>query len=99
MFVFDTLTAHHGGSGRKYDWNILDSYPLSTPYLLSGGIGPEDIDDIIAAMRPAMAGIDVNSKFETAPGAKNVLTLATFIDKLRNFNENEPTTIPFWKKA
>ncbi|MCM1337347.1 MAG: phosphoribosylanthranilate isomerase [Candidatus Amulumruptor caecigallinarius] len=98
MFIFDTSTPSHGGSGQKFDWSLLDSYPLSTPYLLSGGIGPDDIDAVIAAMRPRMAGVDVNSRFETSPGVKNPLSLATFIAKLRNFNENEPTPIPFWKK-
>lgn len=98
MFVLDTATPSRGGSGVKFDWTILDSYPLSTPYLLSGGVGPGDTEAVIAAMRPHMAGVDVNSRFETSPGVKNPLTLATFIAQLRNFNENEPTPVPFWKK-
>lgn len=98
MFVLDTATPSRGGSGAKYDWSLLDTYPLSTPYLLSGGIGPCDTEAIISAMGPRMAGVDVNSRFETSPGVKNPLSLATFIAQLRNFNENEPTPVPFWKK-
>lgn len=100
MFVLDTKCTTHGGSGRKFDWGLLERWPLRTPYLLSGGIGPEDLDSVIAAMRPHMAGIDLNSRFETSPGNKDAVRLASFIVQLRNFNEpeNEPTTIPFWKK-
>lgn len=99
LFVFDTASDARGGSGKKFDWHKLDGYELSTPYLLSGGIGPDDIDSIIAAMRPRMAGIDINSRFETSPGVKNITTLTHFILSLRNHNENEPSTTPFWEKT
>lgn len=98
MFVFDTKSRNHGGTGRKFDWQVLDSYPLLTPYLLSGGIGPDDIDNIIGAMSPGMAGIDINSRFETAPGHKEISLLVNFILQLRKFNEHEPDTKPFWEK-
>ncbi|MCC8177351.1 MAG: phosphoribosylanthranilate isomerase [Bacteroidales bacterium] len=97
-FVFDTKTKSRGGSGRKFRWQSLENYSLSTPYLLSGGIGPDDVDAIVEAMRPGMAGIDVNSRFESAPGRKNVLQLANFILSLRKFNENESTSKPLWEK-
>lgn len=98
MYVFDTKTSRHGGSGRKFRWSRLDDYPLSTPYLLSGGIGPDDTDAIFEAMRPKMAGIDLNSRFELSPGVKDISKLANFIVSLRKFNEDESLTIPFWKK-
>lgn len=88
MFVFDTATPARGGSGQKFDWQLLDTYPLATAYLLSGGIGPDDIDRVIAAMRPKMAGIDVNSRFETAPRIKDIDLLRNFILKLHHHNEN-----------
>lgn len=100
-FVFDTKSADgaRGGTGRKFDWSVLDGYALDVPYLLSGGIGPDDVDSVIAAMRPQMAGIDINSRFETAPGHKDIAALASFLVKLRNFNEDEqPTETPFWTK-
>ena len=84
MFVFDTLTAIHGGSGRKFDWKLLGNYNLSIPYLLSGGIGPDDADAVNEAYSqlPLMAGVDINSRFETAPGEKNPALVADFINKL-----------------
>lgn len=98
-FVFDTKadSGVRGGSGQKFDWSVLDCYALPVPYLLSGGIGPDDVDSVIAAMRPMMAGIDINSRFETEPGRKNIASLASFLVKLRNFNEDEqPTVSTFW---
>lgn len=99
LFLFDTRCPSHGGSGKKFDWDLLEGYPLSVPYLLSGGISPEDTDAIIAAMRPGMAGIDINSGFETEPGVKDFQKLVDFILKLRSYNEREPSSIPFWEKG
>lgn len=101
LFVFDTKaqTVAHGGTGRKWDWSLLADYNLTTPYLLSGGIGPDDVDRIVAAMRPGMVGIDINSRFETAPGVKDIMLLTRFFLSLRKFNEHEPSKIPFWKQT
>lgn len=98
MFLFDTRTKSRGGSGRKFRWQRLEDYPLGVPYLLSGGIGPDDIDRIVAAMRPGMVGIDINSRFESAPGIKDVALLTRFIVSLRKFNEDESIAVPFWEK-
>ncbi len=99
MLLFDTACKSHGGSGRQFDWSLLASYPLSTPYMLSGGVGPEDVDRIIAAMRPRMAGVDINSRFENAPGRKDIGLLTRFIYELRKYNEDESPRQPFWEKA
>lgn len=99
MFVFDTKSSARGGTGRKFSWDILAGYPLSVPYLIGGGVGPDDIPAIIDAMRPGMAGIDINSRFETEPGLKNLGLLINFILNLRKLNEHEPTATPFWEKA
>lgn len=98
MFLFDTATKKRGGSGRKFRWQRLEDYSLDVPYLLSGGIGPDDTDRVIAAMRPGMAGIDINSRFEASAGIKDVALLARFIVSLRKFNEDESIAIPFWEK-
>lgn len=98
LFLFDTPTAGYGGSGKKFDWSILKTYNLSTPYLISGGIGPDDTSLIIDSLTPMMAGIDINSRFETSPGIKDITKLTHFILSLRQLNENEPTGIPFWEK-
>lgn len=98
LFLFDTKSDKRGGSGKKFSWDLLEDYDLDVPYLLSGGIGPDDVDAIVGAMRPGMAGIDINSRFEDAPGHKDLGKLINFIVKLRSYNEHEPTKVPFWEK-
>ena len=82
--LFDTKCATSGGSGKHFDWSVLEAYDGNTPFLLSGGIGPEDIDNVKAFRHPMMAGIDLNSKFETEPGIKDIEKLKLFIRKIRN---------------
>ena len=84
MFVFDTKSPTHGGTGCKYDWDILRSYSLEIPFLLSGGISPGDEGLIKMFDHPMFSGIDLNSRFEVAPGMKDVTLLKNFIKELRN---------------
>lgn len=72
VFLFDTQTKDYGGSGRKFDWSILNDYQSDKPFMLSGGIGLEDISDLKKLAIPNLLGIDVNSKFELEPGLKDV---------------------------
>jgi len=81
-FLFDTKTAQHGGSGKKFDWKLLDKYTGHTPFLLSGGIGPGNAGDILKISHPKFSGVDLNSGFEDAPGLKNIEKLKTFITKI-----------------
>ncbi len=81
-FLFDTKTPLYGGSGRQFDWNTLKAYRGSRPFLLSGGIGEEDAERLAAFSHPLCAGIDLNSRFETEPGRKDVAKLARFIARL-----------------
>lgn len=85
-FLFDTRCSTVGGSGIKFDWSILNSYHGNHPFLLSGGIGPDDADTISSIHHPMLAGIDLNSRFETEPGMKDVIALHKFIDKIRTGN-------------
>lgn len=71
-FLFDTKTPEYGGSGQHFDWSILKQYSFTTSYLLSGGIDIQDIEIIKEMNLPRLAGIDVNSKVELAPGLKDV---------------------------
>lgn len=84
MFVFDYKSSGKGGSGKHFDWSILNAYHGNTPFLLSGGIGPDDVEAIKAFKHPMFAGVDVNSKFETEPALKDVEKLRFFVDKLKN---------------
>lgn len=78
-FLFDTKAQLVGGNGRKFDWGVLAHYNGSTPFLLSGGIGPDDASRVSNFSHPRLAGIDLNSRFETAPAQKNVELLKQFL--------------------
>ncbi|MDR2804297.1 MAG: phosphoribosylanthranilate isomerase [Dysgonamonadaceae bacterium] len=82
-FLFDTKTPHHGGSGNQFEWQLLESYSGKTPFFLSGGISAADADRIKAIRHPLLCGVDLNSRFETAPGIKNIDLLQTFINALQ----------------
>lgn len=86
-FLFDTLGKERGGTGKKFDWEALAGYDLQTPYLLSGGIGPEDLESLAGFLSTEQAalcqGIDLNSRFEDAPGMKNTEKLKKFVDDFK----------------
>lgn len=82
-FLFDTKTPLKGGSGEQFDWSVLDAYDGKTPFLLSGGIGPDDAERIREFSHPQCIGIDLNSKFETSPAFKDVEKLRKFIEQVR----------------
>jgi phosphoribosylanthranilate isomerase len=83
--LFDTKGAAHGGNGMRFDWSLLERYTGETPWFVSGGIGAEHVDDIVhlAQQHERLCGVDVNSRFETAPALKNVAAVQTFIAALR----------------
>lgn len=83
FFLFDTATPNYGGSGKKFNWSILDSYKGEVPFLLSGGISDKDVDAIKELKHKMFLGVDLNSKFETEPGVKDIEMIKTFIEKLR----------------
>ncbi len=83
-FLFDTNTSNYGGSGKKFNWKLLENYKGSTPFILSGGIGPEDNEQLKQIIHPAFAGIDLNSRFEIEPGIKNIDLIKKFIHEIRN---------------
>ena len=78
--LFDTKTPKQGGSGQQFNWNLLSAYKGPTPFLLSGGIGPEDAEKLKQFHHPMLAGYDLNSKFESSPGIKDVSKLKAFLE-------------------
>ena len=82
-FLFDTKGKDYGGTGKKFSWQFLDDYQGDTPFLLSGGIGPEDVEAISGLTHPKLAGVDINSCFELAPANKDIDLLSRFITKLK----------------
>ena len=81
-FLFDTKGPSVGGNGVQFDWDVLKDYHGKTPFLLSGGIGPDDAERIQAFHHPQCIGIDLNSRFELSPGLKDINKLKTFIQAL-----------------
>ena len=62
----------------------MDELDINVPFLLSGGIGPDDLDDILKFSHPNFKGIDINSKFEVSPGLKDISLLNGFLKQLKN---------------
>ena len=81
-FLFDAKGKSVGGNGEKFNWDVLEAYQGSTPFLLSGGIGPDDAERVNAFYHPKCIGIDLNSRFELAPGLKDITKLREFISNL-----------------
>ena len=90
-FLFDTKGNLPGGNGIQFDWNMLNKYTGKTPFLVGGGIGPDDVAQIRNLQVNGFYAVDVNSKFEIAPGYKNLDILADFLYKIKRpevFNDN-----------
>ena len=81
-FLFDTKGPSVGGNGVQFNWDVLKDYHGQTPFLLSGGIGPDDAERIQAFHHPQCIGIDLNSRFELSPGLKDINKLKQFIQVL-----------------
>jgi phosphoribosylanthranilate isomerase len=81
--LFDTKTKQYGGSGKQFDWKVIDAYRGRTPFFLSGGISVDDAERIKAIRHPSFYGVDLNSRFELSPGIKNTDLLRIFIETLR----------------
>ena len=89
-FLFDTRMPlketgdglQPGGTGKKFDWSVLSDYDGQTPFLLSGGIGPDDAERVRAFHHEKCIGIDLNSRFELAPAYKDIQKLKSFIEQL-----------------
>jgi phosphoribosylanthranilate isomerase len=81
-FLFDTQTPGHGGSGKTFNWALLEKYTLDKPYFLSGGIGLEHAEQLKQLKDSRLYAIDINSKFETAPGLKDLDKLKEFKNKI-----------------
>jgi phosphoribosylanthranilate isomerase len=84
IFLFDTKGPSVGGNGKKFDWSLLAHYSGRTPFLLSGGIGPDDAASLMAFHHEQCIGIDLNSRFEQSPGLKDIGLLRRFLSQLSN---------------
>jgi phosphoribosylanthranilate isomerase len=98
MFLFDTGVpvskaeredaTQYGGTGRKFNWNRLRGLDIGKPFFLSGGIEPTDAGLVKEFMKNPVAKdllvVDVNSRFEVAPGIKDLQKVQQFINELKS---------------
>jgi phosphoribosylanthranilate isomerase len=86
MYLFDTEGAGYGGTGKKFNWNKLKGLNIDKPFLLSGGIEPGDEQAIKDFMTEPVSknlfSLDINSKFETTPGLKDMNKVKHFVKAL-----------------
>jgi phosphoribosylanthranilate isomerase len=87
MFLFDTEGAGYGGTGKKFNWDLLKGGNVRKPFFLSGGIQPEDEALLKEFEKEPVAkdlfAIDINSKFELAPGLKDMDKIESFIKAIK----------------
>ena len=89
-FLFDTPTPDYGGSGKKFDWNLIGKYTLDTPYFLAGGIDSTFTLENILLEDNRLFGLDINSRFEYRPGIKNFPLIESFINRIKHeHNDNK----------
>ena len=86
MFMFDTMGAGYGGTGKKFNWSSLKDVEVGKPFFLSGGIEPGDEHELKAFSNEAVAkslfAVDINSKFEISPGLKDMNKVLEFAANL-----------------
>lgn len=89
FFLFDTKGKLPGGNGYCFNWKVLEQYPYETPYFLSGGLGPDQLTALLEFMETDASaycrGIDLNSRFESAPGLKDPNALKQFKKQLQAY--------------
>ena len=88
-YLFDASCAGYGGSGKRFDWSLLDAYKGEIPFLLSGGLTFDCVADIKRLKHPQFFGVDLNSGFELYPAMKDVIKLKDFINELKKNYYNE----------
>ncbi|WP_352432909.1 phosphoribosylanthranilate isomerase [Mucilaginibacter sp. PAMB04274] len=82
--MFDTKTERHGGSGKTFDWSILNNYKLDIPFFICGGLSLDNLKKVKQIKHPAFYGVDLNSRFETQPGLKDAEKLREAFNLLRD---------------
>jgi phosphoribosylanthranilate isomerase len=87
-FMFDTKGEMRGGNGTTFDWSLLKAYPLSVPYFLAGGLDLSHVETLRELQLPGLFAVDLNSRFESAPGQKDVERLRQMLDALRDHPMN-----------
>lgn len=85
-FLLDTYDKELlGGTGKSFDWKIIESLNLVRPYILAGGLGPENIVDALESVNPVT--VDVNSGVEISPGIKDHAKILELVNAVRSFDK------------
>lgn len=74
-----------GGNGRRFDWSLVSGLDLGLPFVLSGGLDPDNVAEAIRISRAPM--VDVSSGVESAPGIKDPDRIAAFVRAVRDTSE------------
>ena len=84
-YLFDKGSAGlYGGTGQKFNWQLLENSLVKKPFFLSGGIERNDVASLKQFHHPFSYGVDVNSRFEYSPGIKNMELVKEFVTELKN---------------
>ena len=83
-YLFDTQSAQHGGTGKRFDWTLLGGYPSDKLFFLSGGISVENITDALRLYDSRLYALDLNSRFEIAPGVKDITLLRNTLQTIND---------------
>ncbi len=83
FFIFDAFGKEAGGNGIVFNWKLLDNYRGKTPFLLSGGINENMVEEIRKISHPQLLGVDINSGFEIKPGLKNTMKVKQFLEGIK----------------
>jgi phosphoribosylanthranilate isomerase len=90
MFLFDTLGVGYGGTGKKFNWEVLKNASVDKLFFLSGGIEPDDQEKLrefsVAPVASKLFSIDINSRFETSAGIKDLDRISSFVGSLNGNN-------------
>lgn len=86
-FLFDTKGKERGGNGITFDWKVLEKYPFTKPFFLSGGIGLDEVEGVLSFLRKQESkycyALDINSQFEIKAGLKSVENIEKFKNEIK----------------
>jgi phosphoribosylanthranilate isomerase len=88
-FLFDTACTNYGGSGKTFDWQILNAVSIDKPFFISGGINPQNYKDVKKLPFKNILGLDLNSGFELSPGIKDIEKINQTINQTHANGEKE----------
>lgn len=83
LALLDTKSNQYGGSGKSFNWSLLRAYDSKLNFLLSGGLGLENIASALEIKHSKMIGFDLNSRLEDKPGLKSVEITKNVIKNIR----------------